>query len=201
MDAKRVGMSRKGIEIAMLVAMGATAALACAQGAQTAPDGTLSHPAPPSGSAHSGPPAGQTVDAATAPVKISFSDKSAEWTVSKIAELPHQTITVHNAHINADQTFSGVPLIQLLTPLGVPEKPKGKDFKLYVLVEGRDGYKVVFAIGEIAPDVHDGTVLLADTVDGKPIAENGPIQLVCTGEKRPARWVRNVAAIRVLAAD
>ncbi len=134
-------------------------------------------------------------------VKITFGDKSAEWTVPKIAELPHQTITVHNAHINADQTFSGVPLIQFLTPLGVPEKPKGKDFKLYVLVEGRDGYKVVFAIGEIAPDVHEGTVLLADSVDGKPITENGPFQLVCTGEKRPARWVRNLVTIRVMAAD
>jgi hypothetical protein len=194
-------MSRRGIEIAMLVAMSAAATLVCAQATQPAPDGTLSHRAPATESAHSQPPAGQAIDAATTPVKLTFGDKSAEWTVPKIAKLPHQTITVHNGHLNADQTFSGVPLIQLITPLGVPEKPKGKDFKLYLLVEGRDGYKVVFAIGEIAPDVHDGTVLLADSVDGKPITENGPFQLVCTGEKRPARWVRNVVAIRVMAAD
>ena len=194
-------MSRRGIEFAMLVAMSAAATLACAQATQTAPNEPPSHPSPSSDSAHSGPQASPAVDGATVAVKITFGDKSAEWTVPKIAELPHQTITVHNAHINADQTFSGVPLIQLLTPLGVPEKPKGKDFKLYVLVEGRDGYKVVFAIGEIAPDVHEGTVLLADSVDGKPITENGPFQLVCTGEKRPARWVRNLVTIRVMAAD
>ena len=145
--------------------------------------------------------ADQAAEPAATPVTITYGGKSTVWTVPKMAELPHKTITLHNEHLNADQTFSGVPLIQLLIPLGVPEKPKGRDFRLYLVAEGRDGYKVVFALGEVSPDVHDGTVLLADSVDGKPIKENGPFQLVCTGEKRPARWVRNVVAIRIMAAD
>jgi hypothetical protein len=49
--------------------------------------------------------------------------------------------------------------------------------------------------------VHDGTVLVADSEDGKPIADDGPLKLVATGEKRPARWVRNLVAIRVLTAE
>ena len=66
---------------------------------------------------------------------------------------------------------------------------------------GVDGYKVVYSIGEVTPDVHDGTVIVADSQDGKPIADDGPLKLVTTREKRPARWVRNLVAIRVLTAQ
>jgi len=135
------------------------------------------------------------------PLKITFGDKSAEWTPATLAPLPHTTVTVYNEHIKASQTYSGVPLIDLLKPLGVPDKPHGKEFRLYLVAEGSDGYQVVYALGEVAPDVHDATVMVADTLDSKPIAESGPLQLVATGEKRPARWVRNLVAIRVLTAE
>ena len=92
-------------------------------------------------------------------------------------------------------------LIDLLKPLGVAEKPHGKDFRFYLVAEGSDGYKVVYSVGEVTPDIHDGTVLIADSMDGKPIGNNGPLQLVATGEKRPARWVRNLVSIRVKTAD
>jgi len=44
-------------------------------------------------------------------------------------------------------------------------------------------------------------VIVADTLDGKSLADSGPFQLVATGEKRPARWVRNLVAIRVMTAE
>ena len=135
------------------------------------------------------------------PLKIIFGAKSAEWTPATLAALPHTTITVYNEHAKANQTFSGVPLTDLLAQLGVPNKPRGKDFRLYIVAEGSDGYQVVYSIGEITPDVHDGAVLVADTVDGKSLGNNGLFQLVVTGEKRPARWVRNLVGIRVLTAQ
>jgi hypothetical protein len=135
------------------------------------------------------------------PLKITFGDKSAVWTSPSLAALPHTTITVYNEHAKANQTFSGVPLADLLTPLGVPSKPRGKDFRLYIVAEGSDGYQVVYSIGEVTPDVHDGTVLVADTVDGKSLGNNGLFQLVATGEKRPARWVRNLVGIRLMTAQ
>jgi len=139
--------------------------------------------------------------AAAGPLKIIFGKKSAGWTAATLAALPHTTITVHNEHAKADQTYSGVPLIELLKPLGVPEKPHGKEFRLYLVAEGSDGYQVVYSVAEAMPDVHDGTVMVADTMDGKPLGDNGPLQLVATGEKRPARWVRNLVAIRVMTAE
>jgi hypothetical protein len=134
-------------------------------------------------------------------LKITTGAQSAEFTPEKLAALPHTTITVFNGHANASQTFSGVPLIDLLKPLGIADQPRGKDFRLYIEAEGSDGYIVVYSIAEITPYIHDGTVIVADTLAGKPIADSGPFQLVATGEKHPARWVRNLVAIRVLHAE
>jgi hypothetical protein len=139
------------------------------------------------------PPAG--------PLKITFGDQSAEWTADTLAALPHTTVHVHNEHTKADETYSGVPMIDLLTKLGVPDKPRGKQFRIYLVAVGSDGYEAVYSLGEIAPDVHDATVIVADSEDGKPIDADGPLKMVATGEKRPARWVRNLVAIRVLTTD
>lgn len=149
-----------------------------------APMGEMHKPAPPAG-----------------PLKITYGDQSAEWAPAKLAALPHTSITVYNEHAKATQTYSGVPLIDLLAKLGVPDKPRGKQFRIYVVAVGSDGYEVVYSLGEVSPDVHDGTVLVADSQDGKPIADDGPLKIVLTGEKRPARWVRNLAAVKVLTAE
>jgi len=139
------------------------------------------------------PPAG--------PLQITFGDKTATWTAATLAALPHKTITVHNEHTKADETYTGVQVIDLLTPLGVKAQPRGKDFKFYLVAAGSDGYEVVYGIGEVTPDVHEATVIVADTENGKPLADDGPLKMVATGEKRPARWVRNLVSIRVMAAE
>jgi hypothetical protein len=132
---------------------------------------------------------------------ITFGGKSAQWTAATLAALPHTTLTVYNAHAKANQTYTGVPLIELLTPLGVPAKPHGNDLRLYLVAEGADGYKVVYSVAEANPDLHEGTVIVADSMDGKVLADSGPLQLVATGEKRPARWVRNLVSVRVLTVE
>lgn len=135
------------------------------------------------------------------PLKIVFGDKSSEWTPATLASLPHKTITVHNEHTKADETYSGVQLIDLLTQLGVHAQPRGKDLRLYVVAAGSDGYEAVYAIGEVTPDVNNSIVLVADSENGKALADDGPLKLIATNEKRPARWVRNLVAIRVMAAE
>lgn len=52
----------------------------------------------------------------------------------------------------------------------------------------------MYSLAEISPEVHDGSVLLADSVNGKPLGDAGPIELICSGEKFPARWIRNVVS-------
>ena len=75
---------------------------------------------------------------AAGPLKISFGKKSAEWTAATLAPLPHVTLTVFNEHSKANQTYTGVPLMELFKPLGVPEKPHGKDFRLYLLADRKN---------------------------------------------------------------
>ena len=135
------------------------------------------------------------------PLKITFGDQTAEWTATTLAALPHKTMTVYNEHAKVSQTYTGVELMDLLKRLGVADKPHGREFRFYLVAEGADGYEVVYSIGEVTPDVHDGTVLVADMLDGKAIGDSGPLQLVTSGEKRPARRVRNLVAIRVRTAE
>ncbi len=170
--------------------------------AQSGPitDLPMGHPRPPDTSL-TRQLADQGRDAMVTPLKISYGKKSEEWTAPKLAQLPHETIQVTNERTRAPESYSGVPLMALLVEVGVPQKLKGKDFRLYVVAEGRDGYKVVYSLGEVSPDVHDGSVLLADSVDGRPLAGDGPVELVISGERRPARWVRGVVSIKVQAAD
>jgi hypothetical protein len=139
------------------------------------------------------PPAG--------PLVITYAGKSATWTAAALATLPHTTVSVYNEHTKASESYAGVPLIDLLVKLGVPDKPRGKQFQIYLVAAGSDGYEVVYSLGEITPDVHDATVLVADSENGKPIVGDGPLKLVATREKRPARWVRNLVAVRVLTAE
>ncbi len=139
------------------------------------------------------PPAG--------PLKITFGDKSDTWTAANLAALPHTTVTVFNEHTKAKETYSGVQVMELLTRIGVPAKPHGKDFRLYLVCVGSDGYEVVFAMGEIAPYIHDAPTIVADSEDGKALTSEGPLKLISSGDKMPERWVRNLVAIRVMAAE
>jgi hypothetical protein len=114
--------------------------------------------------------------------------------------LPHITVSVHNSHTNADETYSGVRLSDLLAKLGAPSgnELRGKVLADYVVATGSDGYKAVLALGEVDPNFHPGEVLVADTMDGKPLdAHSGPFKLVVSEDKRPARSVRNLVSIEL----
>src|SRR5262249_10815519 len=94
----------------------------------------------------------------------------------------------------------GVPLFEILKAAGVPfgTDLRGPALASYLVVEASDGYRVVFALPELDPAFTDHIVLLADRRDGKPLeGEEGALRLVVLGEKRHARWVRKVVALRI----
>jgi hypothetical protein len=113
--------------------------------------------------------------------------------------LPQKTVQVHNAHTGANETYQGVELSLLLTRLDAPlgQKLHGKALAMYVVAEGTDKYRVVYSLAEVDPAFHNGTVIVADREAGQPITKDGPFKLVNTDDKRPARWVRNLASIRL----
>jgi hypothetical protein len=134
-------------------------------------------------------------------LRVAFGDKSTDWTPAQLTALPQTSISVYNEHTKANETYAGVPLIGLLTQAGVPATPRGKDLRLYLVATGSDGYEAVYSVAEVNPSMHDATVIVAETENDKPLAADGPFKLIDTREKRPARWVRNLVAIRVLTAE
>jgi hypothetical protein len=120
--------------------------------------------------------------------------------IGELKTLPHLTVTIHNSHTNADETYSGVRVADLLTKVGAPlgNELRGKALANYIVATGSDGYQSVIALGEIDPAFHPGEVLVADSVNGKPLDEhNGPFKLVVTEDKRPARSVRNLTTLEL----
>jgi DMSO/TMAO reductase YedYZ molybdopterin-dependent catalytic subunit len=126
------------------------------------------------------------------------------FTPATLKDYPHVTVTIFNHHINRTETYSGVPLMDLLAPLGVPHGSMlmGKALDEYAVATGSDGYKTVLSLGEIDPAFHPGVVLVADTLDGQPLgAKTGPFRLVVSEDRRPARSVRNLVEIEVKKAE
>jgi hypothetical protein len=124
----------------------------------------------------------------------------------KLADLkamPQLTVTVHNPHTDADEAYSGVRVADLLTKVDAPlgKELRGEAMADYVIATGSDGYKAVLALGEVDPSFHPGDVIVADAMDGKPLdAHNGPLKLVVSEDKRPARCVRNLVRIELRSA-
>jgi hypothetical protein len=128
------------------------------------------------------------------------------WRISAtdLKTMPHVTVTVHNAHTNADESYSGVRVADLLAKMNAPlgSELRGEAIADYVVATGSDGYKAVFALAEVDPSFHPGDVIVADAMDGKPLdAHSGPFRLVVTEDKRPARCVRNLVSIELKTAQ
>lgn len=117
------------------------------------------------------------------------------------ADLAHltrreQTVSAHNV----DGRYSGVLLSDVLALVNAPhpDSLRGPALATYVTIEASDGYRVVFSLAELSSEFNEHTVLLADRKDDQPLAaSDGPYRIIVAGEKRPARWIRQVTRISV----
>lgn len=119
-------------------------------------------------------------------------------TLDDLSKLPPHTVKAEE-HSNP-VVFEGVLVTDVISRVGVPtgEKLGGKFLSQYLLVEAADGYRVVFALPELDPAFNEHGVYLVTKREGKPLSDKeGPFRMVVPDEKRPARWVRQVTALRV----
>src|SRR5262249_312106 len=124
--------------------------------------------------------------------------------VSDLKKMPRRTLSVVNPHDKKTEVYEGVLLEELLRKAGVPqgENMRGQAMATYVVAEAEDGYRVVFSLAELDSGIVDSEVIVADTMDGAPLAaKQGPFRLVAPREKRPARWVRMLKSITVVRAS
>lgn len=125
------------------------------------------------------------------------------WKFEQFKALAHSTITVHNEHSQADETYAGVRLADLLAKANAPlgSDLRGKALSAYLVATGSDGYVAVLALAEVDPAFHPGDVLVADSMNNQPLdAKSGPFKLIVSEDKRPARWVRNLVSLELKSA-
>jgi hypothetical protein len=125
--------------------------------------------------------------------------KTVPFVAVTLAKLPQQT--VKNTDKGVPVEYRGVRLFDVLAQVDLPV---GDEFhktaaSYYLVAEASDGYRAVFSWAELDPSIAEKSVYVVFKRDGKDLAEKeGPFELVVPGEKRNARWVRQLEALRIL---
>ena len=120
-------------------------------------------------------------------------------TAADLTSFPRRTVKAAD-HGQPEASYEGVSLTDILARAGAPLGPelRGKAMATYVVVGAADGYQVVFALPELDSAFTDRIIILADHKNGLQLdSREGPVRLIVPGEKRPARWERQVVAITV----
>ncbi len=117
-----------------------------------------------------------------------------------LSRMPQERITVHNTHSDRDETYTGVALSELLRAGGLlfSKETQATFLRSYLRAEGTDFYFVIYSASEITPDLSNCDVIVATQVNGHDLGREGRFKLVSTGDKRPARWVRNLLSISLV---
>ena len=134
---------------------------------------------------------------------ITVAGKAKVFSVADLKAMPQKTVKVHNEHSKADETYSGVPLGDLLAKAGfVADKSTQKTMlHSYLQAEGTDKYWVLYSLTEVEGSEREGDVIVAISMDGKGLGADGEFKLVSTADKKPQRWVRNLTAIVMKSAE
>ena len=114
-----------------------------------------------------------------------------------LAKMPRASVKLENG----GGTYEGVWLHEILKKAGAPlgERLRGKALTTYVLAEAKDGYQVIFSIGEVDPSFTSSQILLADKRNGGPLdPDQGPFRLVVASDKPGARSVRMLVRLEIV---
>ena len=137
---------------------------------------------------------------ASTELRLTVEGKTTTLSVANLSSMPQKTVTVHNEHTKTDETYNGVSLGDLLSKYGLPvdESTNRKMLHSYISAEGTDKYWVLYSLTEIESSEHNADVVIAISMAGKPLGDDGQLKLISTADKKPQRWVRNLAAIIVV---
>jgi len=136
-------------------------------------------------------------------LKLTVDGKATTLTLADLAALPQTTIAVHNEHTKADESYTGVALGDLLAKYGfaVGKETHRKMLRSYVKAEGTDKYWVLYSATEVESSEHAAEVILATSMNGKPLGDDGQLKLIDSADKKPQRWVRNLVAITLVSPE
>lgn len=90
-------------------------------------------------------------------------------------------------------TFEGVLVGEILKRAGAPVRGDlhGTALTTYVLASAADGYQILFSLAELDPELTKNDIIVADSVDGKPlVAGQGTFRIVTPKDTRASRGIR-----------
>jgi hypothetical protein len=134
--------------------------------------------------------------------QLTIQNEDGKQTIMSRADLealPHVKLQASAHDVSA--SFEGVTLKSVLEKAGVGfgETLRGKRLASCLVAEATDGYRVVIALPEMDPAFTDKQIIVAFLKDGKPLDEKeGPYRIVIPDEKRPARWIRQLTALKIV---
>jgi Oxidoreductase molybdopterin binding domain len=113
--------------------------------------------------------------------------------------MPRTSVTVTE---NGEQiSYEGVLVGELLKRAGAPvgRDLSGNAVATYVRASAKDGYQVVFSLAELDPAFSPNDIIVADTINGKPLFDyQGPFRIVAPHDKRGARSIRVLQRLDVV---
>jgi DMSO/TMAO reductase YedYZ molybdopterin-dependent catalytic subunit len=144
----------------------------------------------------------QTPPAAATAFTLSISGdipKPVTLSPADLKSYPRTSVTLQEE--GRSVVYEGVLLGEVLSRAGAPVGAdlRGNNVASYVLASARDGYQVLFSLAEVDPAFTGSQIIIADTIDGKPLFDyQGPLRIVAPGDKRGARSVRMLERIEVV---
>ena len=176
---RRPGAAAAVTAVAVLAALAATGPAA-------------GQPGPP------GPPAADAAPAPAASVALTGRVKTPRtWSLADLQSLPSITVEVPDTPAAGVRrtAMSGPALWPLLQEAGPVNEPgRATQHRHTLFAQGRDGYAVAVAFGELDPYLGGKQVLIAVTEDGHPLAAP---RLIVPGDAHAARSVRDLVLIEV----
>jgi DMSO/TMAO reductase YedYZ molybdopterin-dependent catalytic subunit len=147
-------------------------------------------------------PAKPAAPAAAAPAVLTVTgDVATSLTLSAadLKTLPRTKVEVKDE--GRVVTYEGVLVGEILKQAGVPlgDNLRGNAVATYVSARAADGYQVVFSLPELDNAFTSNDIIVADTIDGKPLfAYQGPWRIVAPKDSRGARSIRMLERIEVV---
>jgi hypothetical protein len=133
-------------------------------------------------------------------LNVTFQGRLTTLKVEDLLALPQVTVHVHNAHRNADETYSGPLLSDVLAKAGLVASKETEPLILHssVIATATDHYFVLYSAAEVEPQFTSSQVIVAVMKSGLPDTEGGLIQLINTNAARPGRWIHGLSDINVM---
>lgn len=149
----------------------------------------------------SGSAAGQYAAPSEAATLVVAGDVTQPLTLAPadLKSMPRTAVTV--VEEGRQISYEGVLVGELLKRAGAPvgRDLSGKAVATYVRASAKDGYQVVFSLAELDPAFTSNEIIVADTIDGKPLFDyQGPLRIVAPHDKRGARSIRMLQRIEVV---